>query len=180
MIISDPAYSVTSSSHTDAGTTRWMSPELLDPDHLGFKNSRPTKESDCYALGMVVYEVLSGQAPFSSYRDFIVSRKVIEGERPRKPLGIAGTRFTDDLWKMLKQCWLAQPKNRPTTEAVLECLEDVSKIWELLPSTAEDDVETDEKSVFAMRNHCMFFVSHSKLHAHSPNTPCSRSNDNKG
>jgi hypothetical protein len=34
-----------------------MSPELLDPDRFGISNSQPTKRSDCYALGMVVYEV---------------------------------------------------------------------------------------------------------------------------
>ena len=37
------------------GTLPWMSPELLDspPDSDG----RPTRESDYYALGMVIYEV---------------------------------------------------------------------------------------------------------------------------
>jgi len=44
-------------SFTPGGTTRWMSPELLDPDRYGLPDSRPTKESDCYALGMVAYEV---------------------------------------------------------------------------------------------------------------------------
>ena len=34
-----------------------MSPELLDPDKFGANDSRPTTQSDCYALGMVVYEV---------------------------------------------------------------------------------------------------------------------------
>lgn len=38
------------------GTFCWMSPELLDPPRFG-SNGRPTRESDCYALGMVVYEV---------------------------------------------------------------------------------------------------------------------------
>jgi len=38
------------------GTVRWMSPELLNPTHFGH-NGRLTRESDCYALGMVVYEV---------------------------------------------------------------------------------------------------------------------------
>jgi serine/threonine protein kinase len=51
---------------------------------------QPTKESDCYALGMVIYEVLSGQAPFASFKDFIVMRKVIEGERPGRPEGAEG------------------------------------------------------------------------------------------
>jgi len=44
-------------SFTDGGTTRWMSPELLDPDQFKITDCRPTKQSDCYAFGMVVYEV---------------------------------------------------------------------------------------------------------------------------
>ena len=44
-------------SFTEGGTARWMSPELLDPDRFGMIDCRPTKQSDCYALGMVVYEV---------------------------------------------------------------------------------------------------------------------------
>ena len=44
-------------SFTAGGTTQWMSPELLDPDRFGITNYQPTKRSDCYALGMVVYEV---------------------------------------------------------------------------------------------------------------------------
>ena len=34
-----------------------MSPELLDPERFGVEGDRPTKESDCYAFGMVIYEV---------------------------------------------------------------------------------------------------------------------------
>jgi len=47
-------------SFTDGGTRRWMSPELLDPERFGMpesENNRPTRQSDCYALGMVIYEV---------------------------------------------------------------------------------------------------------------------------
>ena len=53
-----PAASVSLMSFTDGGgTVQWMSPELLVPDRFGVSDSRPTKQSDCYALGMVVYEV---------------------------------------------------------------------------------------------------------------------------
>ena len=38
------------------GTSRWMSPELLMLAGPG-SGIRPTCESDCYALGVVVYEV---------------------------------------------------------------------------------------------------------------------------
>jgi serine/threonine protein kinase len=47
-------------SFTAGGTRRWMSPELLDPELFGIPESegdRPTRQSDCYALGMVIYEV---------------------------------------------------------------------------------------------------------------------------
>lgn len=39
-----------------AGTFRWMSPELLDPKRFN-SDGRLTRELDCYALGMVIYEV---------------------------------------------------------------------------------------------------------------------------
>ena len=38
------------------GTLSWMSPELLDPPRFS-SDGCPTRESDCYALGLVVYEV---------------------------------------------------------------------------------------------------------------------------
>ena len=47
-------------SFIEGGTRRWMSPELLDPERFGIPESednRPTRQSDCYALGMVIYEV---------------------------------------------------------------------------------------------------------------------------
>ena len=34
-----------------------MSPELLCPEQFKLDDNRPTTQSDCYALGMVVYEV---------------------------------------------------------------------------------------------------------------------------
>jgi len=40
-----------------------MSPELLDPSMLDDRDPRPTKESDCYALGMVIYEVRPHLSP---------------------------------------------------------------------------------------------------------------------
>jgi serine/threonine protein kinase len=52
---------------TAGGTHRWMSPELLDPELFGIPQSegdRPTRQSDCYALGMVIYEVRVRGSPF--------------------------------------------------------------------------------------------------------------------
>ena len=100
-----------------------MSPERLNPIQFGLKDGRPTKESDCYALGMVVLEVLSGQVPFTEDpSDFTAMQKILEGVHPERPQGVEGVHFTDELWGMLQRCWLSQPTYRPTAEGVLECL----------------------------------------------------------
>lgn len=147
MIISDSTNSTSSLSYKNAGTTRWMSSELLDPDHLNFEDGRPTKESDCYALGMVILEVLSGQVPFAGYRNIIVMQKIVRGEHPERPKGVW---FTDYLWQTLEQCWSPLPSDRHSIGAILECLEQVSIGWKpLLPLTGENiQIGDDDESPF--------------------------------
>ena len=115
------------SSYTVGGTIRWMSRELLTLDQSGLKNCRPTKHSDCYALGMVIYEVLSGHVPFAPFGHYVALRKVVDGERPQRPRGVEGVRFSNELWRTLNWCWATRPESRPSSLAVLECLERVSR-----------------------------------------------------
>jgi serine/threonine protein kinase len=124
-----------------------MSPELFYPDQSGLRDARPTKQSDCYALGMVVYEVLSGQVPFSLFHCCIVIRKVIEGEHPERPNGPEGAMFTDDLWRTLNRCWASEPSSRPGAGVVLECLESVSGNLEESSRHVGDDMGMDEKGL---------------------------------
>ena len=102
----------------EGGTTPWMSPELLDPESFDLKKSRPTMESDFYALGMVVYEVLSGQAPY--YPSNAPLLKILRGIRPERPQGVQGAWFT---WGMLGLCWKHQPSERISAETVLPYLQ---------------------------------------------------------
>jgi serine/threonine protein kinase len=143
-IISESATIATSASASIGGTLKWMSPELLDPERFSRDHSRPTKESDCYALGMVIYEVLAGKPPFVGLRDHIILRIVPDGKRPGRPEGVRGTWFTDDLWKMLGLCWSADTQSRPSISAVLEFLDQVSGTWKPLPPQVDEGVEEDE------------------------------------
>ena len=112
-----------------------MSPELLDPD---IQVHRRTKYSDCYALGMVVYEVFSGRKPFYQHPDPVVVGKVSRGGRPEGPRVEGVVWFMDDVWEILKLCWAPLPQDRPGVEDVLNCLEKAVSYWTLpsLPPTA--------------------------------------------
>ena len=120
-IVSDPANDPSSSSCTQGGSVRWMSPELLDSEHFRFARGCPTKSSDCYALGMVIYETIGGKLPFHKYTDLTVVLEVRKGKRPRRL-----AMFNQTLWTTLKSCWAYDPKDRPSIEHVLRCLETVS------------------------------------------------------
>ena len=122
-IISDKANFISPIPRAGGGTLRWTSPELLDPESFNLKDSYPTKQSDIYALGMVVYEVLSGQKPFPGCMDVVVMQKVMGGERPQRPQGARGVWFKNDIWEMLKLCWRAERDDRPSLENILQCLE---------------------------------------------------------
>ena len=118
-----------------------MSPELVDPQRFGFKNGRPTKFSDCYALGMVIYETISGHPPFFQYGDMTVFVKVLAGEGPLRGVG-----FADRLWNMLEWCWASEPSDRPRIEVVLQCLESDLNLSEPLLPGVDEEMGTSERS----------------------------------
>ena len=144
LTVSDSTHTTASSSSGAAGATRWMSPERLIPDRFGFEDGRATKGSDCYAFGMVIFEVLTGRAPFPRHNDLTVTVRTVDGERPTRPTGPGAVWFTDALWGMLEQCWSPQPNVRPTAEAILEHLERGSMAWNLLSPTADGSHAGDD------------------------------------
>jgi serine/threonine protein kinase len=132
--------STTAFSFRGSGTRRWMSPERLNAE-ISFEETRPTKASDCYALGMVIYEVLSGRVPF------VAPMKALGGKRPIRPQGKRGTLFTDDIWDMLELCWKQQPRDRISASAVLLRLEKHPPLPMLSPDVGGDAESGSDESV---------------------------------
>ena len=126
-VVSDTSKLMSSTSFIQGGTCQWMSPELFDPEKFGLEDSCPTMHSDRYALGMLIYEVLSGQVPFPRHHAFTVVAKVLKGERPKRP--VDGTWFTDEVWGVLERCWVGTPGDRPRIKDVLQCLNNASMSW---------------------------------------------------
>ena len=137
-IISDPANHLPSSSSGQGGTIRWMSPELIAPEQVGSGRIRPTKSSDCYALGMVIYETISGKLPFHRDSDYVIALKVVKGKRPPRE-----EKFSENLWIMLEQCWAPSPNDRPSIEGVLQCLEAASNSSEPRAPGSVGEIEMD-------------------------------------
>lgn len=133
------------SSYTGGVGFQWMSPELLDPEAFGLSTGQPTTRSDCYSFGMVVYEVLSGHAPFTSDSMGKVVQKVLNGERPDRPEGEQRERFPDRIWRMLERCWQHEPEDRLGLDAVLFCLQGAMEGGNPPPNTEEIEGHGDEE-----------------------------------
>ena len=133
-----------------------MSPELLDPRRFG-SDGRPTRASDCYALGMVIYEVsrlhpkgrspiylsqvLTGLRPFHHLHAYAPIPAVLEGERPEKPREAESLGFSYQLWELVQSCWSESGPARPTAQQVFDHLSSASPSW--TPRLPEHPVRID-------------------------------------
>jgi len=113
-IVLDPETTdITSSTEgTAKGTYRWMSPELFFPNEFGLSKFQLTKESDCYAFGMVIYEVIDSQCgpqlplPASSTR-----RRSFRERSPSKksnPSGRCRARFSEGPARVFRRAFLRE------------------------------------------------------------------------
>ena len=110
----------------EQGTASFMAPELISPTDFGLEKGVSSKEADIYALGMTVYQVLTGQLPFFPRREAEVKLAVILGERPPEPDDAEGIGMTGLAWDLLGKCWKEDRTARPTIEQVLEKFHEIA------------------------------------------------------
>ena len=103
----------------DQGTKSFMSPELLVPAKFGLEKGVPSKEADIYALGMTVYQVLTGNWPFFPKRETEIMHAVMAGERPPKPENAEEIGLTEAMWDLLEDSWRQDWKERPKISTIL-------------------------------------------------------------
>jgi len=117
-------------THTsnNAGSIRWMAPELHNPEIFDLKELRRTAASDVYAFACVVLEIYTGNYPFSDTpRDGTVILKVMQGQRPIRPMVDTGKTVSDDLWCLIELCWQQAPSDRPQMLSVVERLQHLNR-----------------------------------------------------
>jgi serine/threonine protein kinase len=111
-----------SATLTTSGSARWLAPELIE----GVITS-PTKAADTYSYAMAILELLTGKHPFAHRRrDASVIHDVVVLKRtPPRPKVLPW--LTDDLWKLLQECWLADPTSRPSMIQISVSMSEIEK-----------------------------------------------------
>ncbi|HRK07385.1 MAG TPA: serine/threonine-protein kinase [Pseudobdellovibrionaceae bacterium] len=97
------------------GTLNYIAPEL-------FRGEAPSARSDLYSLGLVLYEMLVGRTPFKGQNRFETMEMIKSGVLPVSTALKAMVPAA--VWKLIKQCVLANPEERPTDMAAAARLAD--------------------------------------------------------
>jgi tetratricopeptide (TPR) repeat protein len=112
---------------TAIGTPAYMSPEQA----IG--NSEPTCSSDIYALGMILYEMLTGNLPFRR-SSHLATLKAVEAEDPPSLRSIVPS-LSSDLEAICLKCLAKDPTERYAAAADLQ--EDLNRWLQGMPVTAK-------------------------------------------
>ncbi|KAF8602298.1 kinase-like protein [Ceratobasidium sp. AG-I] len=125
-ILSDYTSPFPATPNTGGGTLRWMAPELrpMPPEEDSFGAVR-SRETDIYALGMTMLEIITGRVPYSEFKD---DRRVVHAVdnniKPIRPQELLGpSRRENQMWDLLTECWDRSPKNRPAAAVTLRMLQ---------------------------------------------------------
>ncbi|KAL5522769.1 hypothetical protein ACEPAG_8787 [Sanghuangporus baumii] len=108
------------SSASLKGSARWMAPELFNVEI----DTHHTKETDMWAFGMTVYEILTQAVPYSNIRnDVQVIFAITEGKLPLPPSSWKESPpFFDFAWNICEACWISPAEKRTTIKEVVSYL----------------------------------------------------------
>lgn len=121
-ILMDPTLCFSSTSNVGGGTLRWMAPELiLGPEDESSPPTSKTTQTDVYALGMTMLEIISGRVPYAEYVfDRSIMNAVYKKKPPNRPAELTGNERADQMWALLGRCWDYDPAVRPSAPSVLQ------------------------------------------------------------
>ncbi|POG71664.1 kinase-like domain-containing protein [Rhizophagus irregularis DAOM 181602=DAOM 197198] len=106
------------------GNLPYMAPEVISgKTYISFA-------SDIYSIAMLMWEISSGQAPIINFKhDYNLVMNIVNGMRPKV---IPGTPI--EYKNLMKQCWDADPLERPDINALWKKINDLSLFYQSKPN----------------------------------------------
>jgi len=99
------------------GNLPYIAPEVI-------AGKQTTKASDIYSIGILMWEISSGQPPFVNKHNYDLAIKIVNGIRPKT---IPGTPL--EYKELMEQCWDADPTKRPNTKTLLNKIRDIYRLY---------------------------------------------------
>ena len=98
------------------GNLPYIAPEVITGKETTFA-------SDIYSIGMLMWEISSGQPPFVNKHNYDLAIKIVNGMRPKI---IPGTPL--EYKELMEQCWDADPTKRPDVKTLCDKLIEMRKL----------------------------------------------------
>jgi len=92
---------------------QWVAPEVLH-------NRSPSKQSDIYSLGIILWELCTGKKPYESYSSMSLVRKISNNPNFRETIPDNVPKAYRELIEM---CWATKPYERASLEEVIRGLQ---------------------------------------------------------
>jgi serine/threonine protein kinase len=110
-----------SASTTLVGAIPYMAPELIRAPKSA------DREADIWALGSILYELISGERPFGG--QLLAVAKILNHDLPTKPISFGNIaqfgKALDQLWSIVMACLVQNPVDRPPAAQLAVMCEDL-------------------------------------------------------
>ncbi|KAF9041942.1 kinase-like protein, partial [Hymenopellis radicata] len=131
---------VPGSSTLSRGSTRWLPPEMMDQSLIDHSY---IEARDIYSFGCTIIEIYTGRPPFPHLKSDAAVINEVLNHRKGHPRPSVDEFPSDRLWRLVIECLLTTPRDRPMASELLQNLvvlrdsleeEDVSPHGSVLPS----------------------------------------------
>ncbi|RHZ69450.1 hypothetical protein Glove_283g151 [Diversispora epigaea] len=121
------------------GVLPYIAPEVLCGEEY-------TKAADVYSFAMIIYEIITGFAPYYDMsHDIDLARQICDGLRPKIPI------YTPKLiTRTIMQCWDAKVTNRPTFRELYK------ELWKYYCDYKENDFKNYNEITIQIENAVKF------------------------
>ncbi|XP_074636548.1 serine/threonine-protein kinase mos-like [Acropora palmata] len=128
------------------GTYAYRAPELL-------KGESPSTKADIYSLGICLWQMLTREQPYGNENQHVVIFGVVAYQlRPKIKENIAG----DETYvNLIKQCWQAEVKFRPTANEIVNELQDMQSESLEFSNETKNKIENQHLSRICVSQVCL-------------------------